>query len=54
MACTVIIIFVGKHEHVFGSRLLRGMVDEFYIFPGELPRLEIIVLMRHCKVYFCK
>ncbi|XP_048589917.1 neurogenic locus notch homolog protein 2 isoform X2 [Nematostella vectensis] len=45
---------IGKHEHIFGSRLLRGMVDEFFIFPGELPRLEILVLMRHCKVYFTK
>ena len=42
----------GKHEHLFGSRLLRGMIDEFYIFPCELSRLDILVLMRHCRVYF--
>ena len=42
----------GRHKHQFGNRLLRGMIDEFYIFPCELPRLEILVLMRHCRVYF--
>ncbi|XP_022799980.1 uncharacterized protein LOC111337872 [Stylophora pistillata] len=43
---------IGRHKHQFGNRLLRGMIDEFYIFPCELPRLEILVLMRHCRVYF--
>jgi len=43
---------IGRHKHPFGNRLLRGMIDEFYIFPCELPRLEILVLMRHCRVYF--
>ncbi|XP_068705792.1 uncharacterized protein [Montipora foliosa] len=43
---------IGRHAHPFGSRLLRGMIDEFYIFPCELPRLEVLVLMRHCRVYF--
>ena len=45
---------IGRHKHQFGNRLLRGMIDEFYIFPCELPRLEILVLMRHCHVYFSK
>ncbi|XP_067047616.1 uncharacterized protein [Acropora muricata] len=43
---------IGRHKHQFGNRLLRGMIDEFYIFPCELPRLEILVLLRHCRVYF--
>ena len=29
-----------------------GSVDEFLIFPCALPRLEVLVLMHHCKVYF--
>lgn len=45
---------IGRHKHQFGNRLLRGMIDEFYIFPCELPRLEILVLLRHCRVYFSK
>ena len=48
------LISAGRHKHPFGNRLLRGMIDEFYIFPCELPRLEILVLMRHCRVYFSK
>jgi len=45
---------IGKHEHPYGDRLLRGMVDEFFIFGCALPRLEILVLMHHCKIYFGK
>ena len=45
---------LGKHEHEFGNRLLRGMVDEFYMFDCPLPRLEILVLMHHCKIYWSK
>ncbi|XP_057309168.1 uncharacterized protein LOC130647358 isoform X2 [Hydractinia symbiolongicarpus] len=45
---------IGKHEHKFGNRLLRGMVDEFFIFACSLPRLEILVLMHHCKIYWKK
>lgn len=44
----------GKHEHPYGDRLLRGTVDEFFIFGCALPRLEILVLMHHCKLYFGK
>lgn len=47
-------LFPGKHMHPFGDRVLRGMVDEFFIFDCPLPRLEILVLMHHCKVYFSK
>ncbi|XP_047144561.1 uncharacterized protein LOC100203132 isoform X2 [Hydra vulgaris] len=43
---------IGKHEHPFGNRLLRGMIDEFYIFSCELPRIEVLVLMHHCKIYW--
>eukprot|EP00795_Rhopilema_esculentum_P008194 gene8194-14126_t len=45
---------IGKHEHPYGDRLLRGMVDEFFIFGCALPRLEVLVLMHHCKLYFGK
>ncbi|XP_028405849.1 uncharacterized protein LOC114528425 isoform X2 [Dendronephthya gigantea] len=45
---------IGKHEHPYGARVLRGMVDEFSIFPSELSRLQILVLKTHCKVYYNK
>ena len=48
------LLHLGKHEHEFGNRLLRGMVDEFYMFDCPLPRLEILVLMHHCKIYWSK
>ena len=41
----------GKHN---GIRLLRGMVDEFYMFDCPLSRSEILVLMHHCKSYWSK
>eukprot|EP00794_Sanderia_malayensis_P012220 gene12220-13478_t len=45
---------IGKHEHPYGNRLLRGMVDEFFIFNCALPRIEVLVLIHHCKLYFGK
>ena len=42
----------GRHRHPHGDRLLIGLLDEFFIFPCPLPRLEVLVLMHHCKVYF--
>ena len=44
------LLFSGK----YGRRVLRGMVDEFYMFDCPLQQPDILTLMRHCKIYWSK
>ena len=44
----------GQRGNKSGRRLLRAMIDEFYMFDCPLKRPEILELMHHCKVYWSK
>ena len=38
----------------FRKQVLRGMVDEFYMFDCPLQRPDILTLMHRCKIYWSK